>query len=253
MGRSIRPITERELNAIGSAFRSRKPIASAHVQLRSVEPPPPTLEEAAAQQEKLRLLVDATGPGPEHLRTVAGIDVAYCDGTDDVVAAVVVLDAVTLRPIETATARGEAGHPYVAGFLALRELPAVTAALEKLVDAPDLIVCDGAGLAHPRRFGLACHVGLLTDLPTIGVAKTPPVPFTMPKPARGSWTPQVDGDEVVGRALRTQHGVQPVFVSVGHRIGLDAACDLVLRLARHRLPETIRRADRLARDAALRL
>jgi deoxyribonuclease V len=78
------------------------------------------------------------------------------------------------------------------------------------------------------------------------------VPFEMPKPARGSWTPQVDGDDVVGRALRTQHGVNPVFVSVGHRIGLDAACDHVLRLARHRLPETTRRADRLARDAALR-
>jgi deoxyribonuclease V len=74
----------------------------------------------------------------------------------------------------------------------------------------------------------------------------------MPKPARGSWTPQVEGDEVVGRALRTQHGVRPVFVSVGHRIALDAACDHVLRLSRHRLPETTRRADRLARDAVLR-
>jgi deoxyribonuclease V len=187
------------------------------------------------------------------LHTVAGIDVAHREGTEDVVAAVVVLDAATLRPVETRTARAPAGHAYEPGFLALRELPAVTAALEALERVPDLIVCDGAGIAHPRRFGLACHVGLLTDVPTIGVAKTPPVPFEMPKPARGSWTPQVDGDEVVGRALRTQHGVRPVFVSVGHRIGLDAACDHVLRLARHRLPETTRRADRLARDAALRM
>jgi deoxyribonuclease V len=231
----------------------REPIASATVHLRSLGPPPTTLAEAAAQQEKLRPLVDATGPGPEHLHTVAGIDVAHRDGTDDVVAAVVVLDAATLRPVETATVRGRAGHPYAPGFLALRELPAIMSALEALAYTPDLIVCDGAGLAHPRRFGLACHVGLLTDVPTIGVAKTPPVPFTMPAQARGSWTPQVDGDEVVGRALRTQDGVRPVFVSVGHLIGIDAACAHVLRLARHRLPETTRRADRLARDAAMRL
>jgi deoxyribonuclease V len=223
------------------------------VHLQPLGPPPTTLDEAAAQQEKLSSLVVATGSGPSDLRTVAGIDVAPCEGTDDVVAAVVVLDGTTLRPVETRTATCRADHPYEPGFLALRELPAVTAALEALDTVPDLIVCDGAGVAHPRRFGLACHVGLLTDLPTIGVAKTPPVPFDMPKPARGSWTPQVDGDEEVGRALRTQHGVQPVFVSVGHRIGIDAACDHVLRLARHRLPETTRRADRLARDAALRV
>jgi deoxyribonuclease V len=223
------------------------------VHLHPLGPPPTTLDEAATQQEKLSALVDATGDGPSDPRTVAGIDVAHREGTEDVVAAVVVLDATTLRPVETRTARARAGHPYQPGFLALRELPAVTAALEALERVPDLIVCDGAGIAHPRRFGMACHVGLLTDLPTIGVAKTPPVPFEMPKPVRGSWTPQLDGDDVVGRALRTQHGVQPVFVSVGHRIGLDAACDHVLRLARHRLPETTRRADRLARDAALRM
>ena len=220
--------------------------------LHPLGPLPTTLDEAAAQQETLSSLVEATGPGPSDVRTVAGIDVAHTDGTADVVAAVVVLDATTLRPVETRTARACAGHPYQSGFLALRELPAVTAALEALDTVPDLIICDGAGVAHPRRFGLACHVGLLTDRSTIGVAKTPPVPFEMPKPARGSWTPQLDGDEVVGRALRTQHGVRPVFVSVGHRIGLDAACDHVLRFARHRLPETTRRADRLARDAALR-
>jgi deoxyribonuclease V len=222
------------------------------VQLHSLGPTPASTAEATEQQERLRPLVDATGPGPADPQTVAGIDVAYREGTDEVVAAVVVLDATTLRPVETRTACGRACHPYEPGFLALRELPAVTAALEALDIVPGLIVCDGAGVAHPRRFGLACHVGLLTDLPTIGVAKNPPVQFEMPKPARGSWTPQIDGDEVVGRALRTQHGVQPVFVSVGHRIGLDAACEHVLRLARHRLPETTRRADRLARDAALR-
>jgi deoxyribonuclease V len=220
------------------------------VHLRRLGPPPATLAEAAEQQERLRPLVDTTGMGPADLRTVAGIDVAQREDSDDVVAAVVVLDAAVLQPVETRTARGRAGHPYAPGFLALRELPAVTAALEALVGVPDLVVCDGAGFAHPRRFGLACHVGLLTGVPTIGVAKTPPVPFTMPAGARGSWTPQLDRGEVVGRALRTQDGVRPVFVSVGHRIGLDAACDHVLRLCRHRLPETTRWADRLARAAA---
>jgi deoxyribonuclease V len=225
------------------------------VRLRSLGPLPTTLAQAEAQQERLRALVDATGAGLEEVRTVAGIDVAHREGTEHVVAAVVVLDAVTLQPVETATARGRTAHPYAPGFLALRELPVIVSALEALNRTPDLIVCDGAGLAHPRRFGLACHVGLLADLPTIGVAKKPPVPFEMPGAARGCWTDQVDMVDqacVVGRALRTRAGVRPVFVSVGHRIGLDAACEQVLRLCRHRLPETTRLADRLARDAALR-
>jgi deoxyribonuclease V len=219
------------------------------MRLHLLGPLPRTLAEAEAQQERLRPLVDATGPGPAEVRTVAGIDVAYREGTQDVVAAAVVLDAGTVVPVETVTRRGRAGHAYASGFLALRELPAVTAALEALTHTPDLLVCDGVGLAHPRRFGLACHVGLLTDLPTIGVAKKPMTPFAIPGTARGSWTELIDGGDVVGRALRTQDGVKPVFVSVGHKIDLDTACAHVLRLCRHRLPETTRRADRAAREA----
>jgi deoxyribonuclease V len=132
-------------------------------------------------------------------------------------------------------------------------LPAIATLLQALATTPDLLVCDGAGLAHPRRFGFACHVGLLADLPTVGVAKTPIGAFDMPAEPRGSWTALVDRGEVVGRALRTQAGVRPVFVSVGHRIDLDTACAHVLRLCpRYRLPETTREADRLARLAALR-
>jgi deoxyribonuclease V len=220
------------------------------VRLNDLGPWPATVAEAEAQQERLRPHVDTTGPGPAEVRTVAGVDVAQREGTDRLVAVAVVLDAETLLPLESATARGGSGHPYAPGFLALRELPVVASALEALNRIPDLIVYDGAGLAHPRRFGMACHVGLLTGLPTIGVAKNPPVPFEMPGAARGCWTDQVQRGVVVGRALRTRAGVKPVFVSVGHRIGLDAACEHVLRLCRHRLPETTRRADRLARDAA---
>jgi len=121
--------------------------------------------------------------------------------------------------------------------------------------APDLLVADGQGLAHPRRFGLACHLGVHTGIPSIGVAKNAMGAFEQPSHARGSMSDLVmdgdNGDEVVGRALRTQDGVKPVFVSVGHKIDLDRACAEVLRLApRYRLPETTRRADTLTKQAA---
>ncbi|PZG51514.1 hypothetical protein C1I98_08360 [Spongiactinospora gelatinilytica] len=119
----------------------------------------------------------------------------------------------------------------------------------RLTITPDLLVCDGYGLAHPRRFGLACHLGVLTGLPVIGVAKTPFAGrHDLPARERGSWTPIVLDGEVVGRALRTREGVKPVYVSQGHRVGLDEACGHVLRLApAYRIPEPIRRADRLSR------
>jgi deoxyribonuclease V len=142
-------------------------------------------------------------------------------------------------------------HPNAPGLLAFRELPALVPALQQLRVTPDLLVCDGQGLAHPRRFGLACHVGVLTGLPAVGVAKRLLV-GTFDEAGlgseRGAWSPLRDGDEVVGRALRTHAGVRPVFVSVGHRIDLVAACQHVLDLcAAHRLPETTRLADQLAR------
>lgn len=223
------------------------------MQLNDLGPWPATVEEAAALQDALRPLVDAVGPGPRDVATVAGLDVAYVEGSDRVAAAAVVLDAATLQPVESVTAIGEAGFEYASGFLAFREAPPLAAALARLGTVPDLIVCDGQGLAHPRRFGLACHIGLLTGVPTIGVAKTPIGPFDMPADERGSWTDLVDGGEVVGRAVRTRDGVKPVFVSVGHRIAIETACAHVLRLTpEFRLPETTRRADRLARDTVAR-
>jgi deoxyribonuclease V len=123
--------------------------------------------------------------------------------------------------------------------------------LDRLSVLPDLLVCDGHGLAHPRRFGLACHLGVVTELPAIGVGKTPLVGTWDPLAAeRGAWSPLRDGGDVVGRVLRTQDGVKPVFVSVGHRMSLENATAQVLALApRYRLPETTRTADRLSRDA----
>ncbi|MFG2209556.1 endonuclease V [Streptomyces sp. NPDC048638] len=225
--------------------------------------------QARAVQDRLRSLVrlDESGPRPGFAGTVAGVDVAYDDERNVVAAAAVALDARTLDVVDEATAVGRVSFPYVPGLLAFREIPTVLQALAGLTRTPDLVVCDGYGLAHPRRFGLASHLGVLTGLPTIGVAKNP---FTFryepPGPERGATSPLLDrgaaegeqggeeeGGEEVGRALRTQKGVKPVFVSVGHRVELDGACAHTLHLAAaYRLPETTRAADALCRRALAR-
>ncbi|MEV0295093.1 endonuclease V [Nocardia sp. NPDC050710] len=210
---------------------------------------PVDADAAMAVQDELRPLVDPTDPRPADFRTVAGLDSAY-DDSGVVAAAAVVLDAGTLETIESAVAHGTATFPYVPGLLAFRELPTTLAVLEKLSTTPDLLICDGQGLAHPRRFGLACHVGILAGIPTIGVAKTVWGAYTEPGRERGAATDLVIDGEVVGRALRTRTDVKPVFVSVGHLIDLDTACAQVLALTPHyRQPETTRRADHLCREA----
>ncbi|MFE7467567.1 endonuclease V [Streptomyces sp. NPDC057499] len=208
--------------------------------------------EARAVQDALRtrVVLDEPGPPPGTGR-VTGVDVAYDDERDVVVAAAVVLDAATCEVVAETTATGRITFPYVPGLLAFREIPTVLAALEALPVDPGLVICDGYGRAHPRRFGLASHLGVITGLPAIGVAKNPfTFTYEQPGPRRGDWSPLLDGEEEVGRALRTQDGVKPVFVSVGHRTGLDNACAHTLRLARDfRQPETTRRADALCRRA----
>lgn len=212
---------------------------------------PRTVAEAVAVQDELRPLVDLVGPGPTAPATVAGLDVAYAESGDRLAAAVTVLDAATLAVVDEAVSVGRPAFPYVPGLFAFRELPALRDALDRLTVRPDLLVCDGHGLAHPRRFGLACHLGVVTGLPAIGVGKTPLVgAWEEPGPRRGAWTPLRDGGEEVGRVLRTRDGVKPVFVSVGHRMSLDNAVDRVLALTpRYRLPETTRTADQLCRAA----
>ncbi|MFG1757126.1 deoxyribonuclease V [Micromonospora echinofusca] len=212
---------------------------------------PGSVAEALAVQERLRPLVDLVGPGPAEPATVAGLDVAYAESGDRLAAAVTVLDARTLVVVDSAVSVGRPAFAYVPGLFAFRELPALLDALDRLAVRPELLVCDGHGLAHPRRFGLACHLGVVTGLPAIGVGKTPLLgEWTPPDDRRGAWAPLRDGDEVVGRVLRTRDGVKPVFVSVGHRMSLDDATARVLALTpRYRLPETTRTADRLCRDA----
>ncbi|SCL52180.1 Endonuclease V [Micromonospora peucetia] len=213
--------------------------------------PPGSVAEALAVQERLRPLADLVGPGPAEPATVAGLDVAYAESGDRLAAAVTVLDARTLAVVDSAVSVGRPAFEYVPGLFAFRELPALLDALDRLTVRPELLVCDGHGLAHPRRFGLACHLGVVTGLPAIGVGKTPLLgTWTPPADRRGAWAPLRDGDETVGRVLRTRDGVKPVFVSVGHRMSLDNATARVLALTpRYRVPETTRTADRLCRDA----
>jgi deoxyribonuclease V len=225
------------------------------MELQLRHPWPTTEAEALALQAELRPLIRPGDPARPAPRTLAGLDVAYGgshgSAADRVAAAVVVLDAATLQPVDCATAVGTAGFPYLPGLFAFRELPILVAALERLGTVPDLLLCDGQGLAHPRRFGLACHLGLLTGLPTLGVAKTPLLgTWDEPGPRRGDVSDVRHEGELVARALRTQDGVKPVTVSTGHLIDLDDACALTLQAApRYRLPETTRRADRLCREA----
>jgi deoxyribonuclease V len=209
---------------------------------------PATEAAALAEQERLRGAVVTSGT-LAGVRLAAGLDVAYAKDSDELAAAAVVLDVSTLEVVERQAVTGVASFPYIAGLLAFREIPPLAKALGRLSTVPGVLICDGYGIAHPRRFGLASHLGVLTGLPAIGVAKTP---FTgrygQPAAERGSGADLIDGEEILGRVLRTQRAVKPVFVSVGHAVGLDEACDLVLRLSpRYRLPETTRAADHLAR------
>ncbi len=200
-----------------------------------------------AIQTALRSRVERVDRLPE-IRHVAGVDVGFEAGGRVTRAAVVVLDYPDLQPVDQALARLPTCFPYVPGLLSFRELPAVLAAIEGLTVHPDVYLCDGQGLAHPRRFGIACHLGVLLDVPSIGVAKTRFIgSHAEPPQEKGGWTPLMDGEEVIGAVLRSRTGVKPLYVSVGHRVSLETAIRLVLACTRrYRLPETTRRAHRLA-------
>jgi len=163
-------------------------------------------------------------------------------------AAVVLLSYPGLTPFQATTAEMLVSFPYVPGLLAFREGPVVLAALAQLGDRPDVLMFDAHGLAHPRRMGLATHLGVLLDMPTVGCAKSRLCgTYVKPNEQRGSWTLLTDGDEAIGAVVRTRDGVRPVFVSIGHRVDLDAAVSVVLGCAiRYRLPEPIRWAHRVA-------
>lgn len=202
--------------------------------------------EAIALQNQLRTRVlaeDRLGT----VRTVAGVDAGLVDART-MRAAVVVMTFPGLEISAQAVAHRRIGFPYVPGLLSFREIPAIMAALEGLDRMPDLILCDGQGYAHPRRFGIASHLGVILDRPSIGVAKSRLIGSHGEVSARrGEWQPIVDAGETIGAVLRTRTAVRPVYVSIGHRVSLLTAIDYVLRCAtRYRLPEPSRAADRMA-------
>ncbi len=216
------------------------PLALRHVHRWDLSP-----EEAVRLQERLAALVQEA-PLPRPPRTVGGIDVGVRDGISR--AAVVVMTLPDLDVRFTAVHEMPTPFPYIPGLLSFREVPVILKALEAIPELPDVLLCDAQGRAHPRRLGLASHLGVLLDHPTVGCAKSrlvgrhPPVPDQ-----RGAWVPLVDRGETVGAVVRTRPGVKPVYVSVGHRITLAEAVDLVVRTApRYRLPEPLRLAHRLS-------
>lgn len=207
--------------------------------------------EAVAIQKRLAPLVreEPLAPG---WRTIAGLDVSVRG--DRVRAAIVVLDlAAGGRVVDQAIWEGPVAFPYVPGLLSFREVPALIPALEQLRALPDVLMLDAQGRAHPRRFGLACHLGVLLDRPALGVAKTLFVGSHGDLgEEKGSAAPLVHRGETVGVALRTRTRVKPVYVSVGHRITLDEASGLALSLApKYKIPEPTRLAHTLSYAGAL--
>jgi deoxyribonuclease V len=182
--------------------------------------------------------------------TVTGLDISYAVGSRRAVAAAVTIELSSLHILEVATAEGAIHFPYVPGLLAFREIPLLLTALERLDRRPEVLVCDGYGIAHPRRFGLASHLGVLLDRPSFGVAKNEFIGvYAEPGIRRGEWSPLTEDEEVLGRVVRTQTEVKPVYVSVGYRIGLTDATDLTMALSAHfRVPEPTRQADIVSRQ-----
>ena len=206
---------------------------------------PTTLDEAQIIQEQLRHQViseDTFGT----LHTIAGVDAGY-EG-DQAKAAVVVLAYPSLEPLAYTLAYAPAPMPYIPGYLSFREAPAVLKALEQIAITPDMLMVDGQGIAHPRRLGIAAHIGVLTGLPAIGCAKSLLCGRHAPLPdVRGATVPLIDRGEQVGAVLRSRVGVKPLYISIGHRVSLPTALEIVMAcLTKYRLPETTRAADGLA-------
>jgi deoxyribonuclease V len=204
-------------------------------------------QEAIRIQHDLRSQVIARDDDQAAFRTVAAMDVSYDKRSPWLFAAIVVMRLPGFEIVDTAAVRAQASFPYIPGLLSFRESPAGLEAWQKLRIRPDCLICDGHGYAHPRRFGFACHFGMLVDLPTIGFAKSVLVGrFDPPGVMRGSVSDLVDAGEVIGVAIRTREGAEPVFISIGHRITLMRAVAMVLACtAGRRIPEPARQAHSL--------
>ena len=220
---------------------------------------PPTISHSwnLAPQDAVRLqlklaprVIRISSISLKKIKTVAGIDTHYRDGM--AFAAVVVVRIQNLETVDWNTTSKRINFPYIPGLLSFREGPAVVEALAQLSSRPDLLIFDGNGIAHPRRFGIASHIGLLLDRPAIGCAKTRLVgQFEEPGFEKAKYTYLKDHGETIGAVLRSRSGVKPIYVSIGHRMNLTDSIRIILQCCRrYRLPEPIRRADQLARKVA---
>lgn len=211
-------------------------------------------KEAIETQRRLAARVRFTNIKKEP-RTVAGLDCSFSGDEKKIFAAVVVVELPGFKVIETATATRKVDFPYIPGLLSFREAPACLEAIGKLKSRPEVFIVDGQGFAHPRRFGIASHIGVLVDRPTVGCAKSRLIgSFGMPGQRKGNYSRLIDGDEVIGAVARTRANVKPVFVSVGHKCTLDDAIKVVLEcVTKYRLPEPSRLAHQLVSREKLRV
>ena len=209
---------------------------------------PGNIQSAREMQERLRSKVRII-PYRGTPRFIAGVDAAFTE--DHAAAAACLYSFPDLACLERTADIQELRFPYVPGYLAFREGPAIIAAVRKLARMPDIILVDGQGIAHPRGFGIACHIGVLLDIPTIGCAKTRLVgDYREPGIRKGSWSDLTYEGAVVGAVLRTRHGVRPLFISPGHRIDAEGAVSFVLScVGKYRIPEPLRCADAASRNA----
>jgi deoxyribonuclease V len=180
-------------------------------------------------------------------KIIAGLDCAFSKDEKRIFAVVVVIELSNFEIIETVTATRKLSFPYIPGLLSFREAPVCIDAIEKLKVRPDVFIVDGQGFAHPRRFGIASHIGVLWDMPTVGCAKSRLIgDFNEPGKRKGNFSPLTDNGEIIGAVLRTRNNVKPVFVSVGHKCTLDDAIKIVLECTtRYRLPEPARLAHQI--------
>jgi deoxyribonuclease V len=208
-------------------------------------------KEAREIQLRLRARLNPVWDG-RTIRTVAGADVGFPD-KNTVCASVVVLSFPELEILESSISMQDSTFPYVPGLLTFREAPGLLSALDGIRTPPDVLLCDGQGIAHQRRMGLAAHIGLLLDRPVIGCAKSVLCgTFDQPAAHRGAMSFMLDKGEIIGAALRTRDGVKPVYVSIGNRIDLGTAVDIVLKCSpRYRIPEPLRMAHKLSSSGSL--
>jgi Deoxyinosine 3''endonuclease (endonuclease V) len=182
------------------------------------------------------------------IKYVAGVDVGYSNDNRITQGAIAVLSFPELELKEQAIAKRPTSFPYIPGLLSFREIPAILDAFKKLNIIPDVLLCDGQGLIHPRRFGLACHLGVLVNIPSIGVAKSHYIgKYDAVGLEKGNWQPLIYQEKVIGAVVRSRTGVKPIYVSTGHKISLKTAINYVLKCtSKYPLPETTRWADKLA-------